>query len=155
MIKVRQQVKLTPASTIIKSVLKTEGVRGLWRGIVPPMLVAAPQFAVSFACFDINRRLVRDWFGRAPDAKDELVDVAAAGSLVAIPTSFLYAPADRVKCLLQFDGTRVAAGKVARFKGGWDCATTVFKQGGFRSLFSGFGATLARDVPGWAVYFGP
>ena len=36
----------------------------------------------------------------------------------AIPTSFLYAPADRVKCLLQFDGTRVAEGKVARFKGG-------------------------------------
>ena len=79
----RQQMTGLPASTVVNSVLKTEGVRGFWRGIMPPTLNAAPLFAVSFACFDVNRRLVREWFGRAPDAKDELVDVAAAGSLVA------------------------------------------------------------------------
>lgn len=133
-----------PATTIFKSVIKNEGVRGLWRGILPPTMVAAPQFAVSFACFDINRRLVRGWFGRDPAAKDELVDVAAAGALVAIPTSFFFAPADRVKCLLQYDGARLEAGKPARYKGGLDCAAKVLRQGGLRSLFSGFGMTLCR-----------
>ena len=149
----RQQAKIAPASTIVASVLKTDGVRGLWRGVVPPMLVAAPQFAISFACFDINRRLVRGWFGRDPAAKDELVDVAAAGALVAIPTTFMYAPADRVKCLLQHDGARLEAGKPARYLNARDCASKVLQHGGLRSLFSGFWMTLARDVPGWAGYF--
>ena len=97
-------------AALLKRIVKAEGVRGLWRGVVPPLLASGPQFAISFACFDLNRILVRQWAGRAPTAPDTVVDVGLAGALVGVPTSFLYAPADRIKCLQQVDGIRVDAG---------------------------------------------
>ena len=147
-VKVRQQMHGASVHAITRSILTSEGILGLWRGVTPPLLASVPQFAIVFASFDVSRRFVQRRTGR-PDG--DLRDTAIAGGLVAVPTSFLYTPIDRVKCVLQADGQQIALGQPPRYAGVRHCAVTLWRRG---SLFRGFSITLARDVPGWAAYFG-
>ena len=120
LVKVRQQqAPGASAAAVIRTVLCVEGTRGLWRGVTPPLLVAVPQFAVVFGTYDAARRLLR----RFAPSPNEIRDAGAAGALVAVPTSFIYTPVDRVKLALQADGRRVASGGVvARYASALHCA---------------------------------
>jgi solute carrier family 25 carnitine/acylcarnitine transporter 20/29 len=150
-VKVRQQVgeasSQSTVASVIRNIVAREGVRGLWRGVVPQLLQAIPNFAIVNTVFDFNRRVVQRWSGRP---KGNLRDTAIAGGLVAVPTSFLYTPFDRVKCVLQADGRRIARGLQPRFASPFMCAHHLWSRG---SLFRGFGITLARDVPAFAAFF--
>ena len=88
-VKVRQQLSPASALSVTKSILLAEGIAGLWRGVTPPLIASVPQFAIVFASFDLNRRLIQQMSGRP---RSDLRDTAIAGALVAIPTTFLYTP---------------------------------------------------------------
>ena len=149
-IKVQQQQTGRSAVAVAKAIVRVEGLRGLWRGVTPPLLVAVPQFAIVFGAFEASRALVQRQTSRP---EGDLRDIAIAGALVAIPTSFIYTPVDRVKLALQADGLRVASGRSPQYEGVIDCVRGLVRSGGAHSLSRGFWATLARDVPAWAVYF--
>lgn len=149
-VKVRQQTEPLGALRVVNSILRSEGAAGLWRGVTPPLLASVPQWAIVFGTYDHARLALRRWSGRP---KDDVRDTAIAGALVAIPTSFIYTPVDRVKCTLQADGRRIAAGRAARYASAADCARALWRDGGLPSLYRGYWATLARDVPAWATYF--
>ena len=156
LVKVRQQAEPgSSAIRIVRSVVAAEGLRGLFRGVGPPLAAAIPSWALVFWSFDLSRQLVRQWHGKSANVTttEDLAEVAQAGALVAIPTSFMYTPVDRIKSLYQVDGARVAAGQPALYKSVPACVSAVWREGGLRALFRGFWATLARDVPAWAVYF--
>lgn len=147
-VKVRQQV--SPHSsplTVAASIARSEGVKGFWRGVTPPLMVSVPQFAIVFASFSYNRQVIRKLSGRP---EGDLRDTAVAGSLVALPTTLLYTPSERVKIAMQTDGRRVALGLKPRHADALGCTAKLLREG---TLFRGFLATLARDVPAWACYF--
>lgn len=64
-----------------------------------------------------------------------------------MPTTFVAAPVERVKVLLQMQGQ----GGEQLYSGPVDAVKKLYKEGGLRSVFRGTGATLARDVPGSAA----
>ena len=64
-----------------------------------------------------------------------LRETALAGALVAAPMSFVYTPVERLKVLRQLGSEQP------------------FYSHTVRSLYRGFWATLARDVPAWGAYF--
>lgn len=74
-------------------------------------------------------------------------ELAFAGFFSAIPATFVAAPAERVKVLLQVQGQ---GGKPA-YTGPVDVLRKLYAEGGVKSIFRGTGATLARDGPGSAV----
>lgn len=63
------------------------------------------------------------------------------------------APFERVKVILQVQGSRLKPGEEPKYKGGVDVVRQLYQQGGLRSVFRGSTATLARDGPGSAAYF--
>jgi len=64
--------------------------------------------------------------------------------------SFLLTPVELVKCRLQ-----VQASDKKMYKGPIDCAIKTYKYGGgLTSLFKGHTATMLREIPGGAAYFG-
>ena len=149
LVKVRQQIGGVPSVfSVVRSIVRAEGVRGLWRGATPPIVAAVPQFAVVFASFDYNRKHLVPLATGLP--ADNIRNTALSGSLVAVPTTLLITPFDRVKCALQDEGRRVERGRPARFHDAWACALKLWRQG---TLFRGFLVTLARDVPAWSTYF--
>jgi solute carrier family 25 carnitine/acylcarnitine transporter 20/29 len=57
------------------------------------------------------------------------------------------APIERVKCLLQIQSSN------KKYRGTFDCARQLFKEGGLRLLYKGTFATLLRDVPSNGTFF--
>lgn len=139
----------TGAMDVVKRTLAKDGVTGLYRGMGPPLLGVTPIFAISFWSYDVGKKLV---YAATPNRKDQslsLSELAFAGFFSAIPTTFVMAPMERIKVLLQVQGQ----GGSASYSGPVDVVRQLYKEGGVRSLFRGTVATLARDGPGSAAYF--
>jgi len=131
--------------------IRKEGPFGLYRGVTAPLIGIAPVFAVCFWGFDVGQNLVRYVTGKTPSQKLTLGEIMFAGGFSAIPTTVLMAPIERIKCLLQI---QAGASGPQKYSGMVDCAKQLLKEGGMKSLFRGWEATLIRDIPGSVAYFG-
>lgn len=147
---------------MLSDTLRTQGVRGLYRGVSAPLLAVSPMFAVSFWSYDMGQRIVKSygqWNMTADEQKANyslsMSEICVAGALSAIPTTAIMAPSERIKCLLQVDGSNAEKkGGAAKYTGMLDCARQLIKEGGIASVYKGTVATLARDIPGTVAYFG-
>ncbi|ORX95567.1 mitochondrial carrier [Basidiobolus meristosporus CBS 931.73] len=154
LIKVRLQTVASQQSTfsLAKTILIKEGPRGLYRGVVPPIIGSTPIFATAFWGYDLGLRIMRYSTGmpaNTPKDKMELWKIAVAGAFSAIPTTVLLGPAERVKVMLQVQGLNGE-----KSLGTTEIVRKIYREGGIRSVFRGTWATLIRDAPGSAVYFG-
>jgi len=140
----------TGAVDVVKKTLARDGISGLYRGMVPPLLGVTPIFAISFWAYDVSKQLI---FALTPNRSTtslSIPELAAAGFLSAVPTTAVTAPVERAKVLLQVQGQ---GGSERKYKGVTDVLKHLYKEGGIRSIYRGTGATLARDGPGSAAYF--
>ncbi|KAG9128056.1 carnitine transporter [Ceratobasidium sp. 392] len=139
----------TGALDVVKKTLARDGVRGLYRGMGPPLAGVTPIFAISFWGYDLGKKIV---YRFTPERKSQVLslgELAFAGFFSAIPTTLVAGPAERVKVLLQIQGQ----GAQSKYSGPTDVVRQLYKEGGLRSIFRGTAATLARDGPGSAAYF--
>jgi len=138
------------AIDVVKQTVSRDGITGLYRGMVPPLLGVTPIFAVSFWAYDLAKKLV---LAATPNREHETLSIpelATAGFLSAVPATLITAPVERAKVLLQVQGQ---GGSEQKYKGVLDVIRHLYKEGGIRSIFRGTTATLARDGPGSAAYF--
>ncbi|KIM30001.1 hypothetical protein M408DRAFT_328433 [Serendipita vermifera MAFF 305830] len=140
----------TGALDVVKKTLARDGVKGMYRGMVPPLLGVTPIFAVSFWAYDLGKNLVYTFTPKRDAPALSTTEVTAAGFFSAIPTTLITAPVERAKVVLQVQG-QGGAGK--QYSGVLDVFKGLYKEGGVRSIFRGTTATLARDAPGSAAYF--
>ncbi|KAJ7487436.1 mitochondrial carrier domain-containing protein [Mycena galericulata] len=140
----------TGAIDVVKKTVAKDGISGLYRGMVPPLLGVTPIFAISFWAYDASKKLI---LASTPNRTSDVLSVpelAAAGFLSAVPTTLVTAPVERAKVLLQVQGQ---GGSEHKYKGVFDVMKHLYREGGLKSIFRGSGATLARDGPGSAAYF--
>ncbi|KAF9029267.1 mitochondrial carrier [Hymenopellis radicata] len=140
----------TGALDVVKKTVAKDGITGMYRGMVPPLLGVTPIFAVSFWAYDMSKLLI---FALTPKRTSESLSVpelATAGFLSAIPSTLVTAPVERAKVLLQVQGQ---GGSEHKYKGVVDVIKHLYKEGGIRSIYRGSVATVARDGPGSAAYF--
>ncbi|CAE6474078.1 unnamed protein product [Rhizoctonia solani] len=139
----------TGALDVVKKTLARDGVKGMYRGMGPPLAGVTPIFAISFWAYDLGKKIV---YSATPDRQSQtlsLGELAFAGFFSAIPTTLVAGPAERVKVLLQVQGQ----GGQSKYSGPTDVVRQLYREGGLRSVFRGTAATLARDGPGSAAYF--
>ncbi|XP_076627747.1 congested-like trachea protein [Colletes latitarsis] len=115
-----------------------------FQGIIAPLVTVVPIFAIGFLSFGFGKELVSD-----PD-QETLTgkQLFLAGMFSGGCTSFISAPAERIKCLLQ-----VQAKGPKKYNGLMDCAIKLWKEGGIRNLYLGTCATLLRDLPSTGFFF--
>lgn len=140
----------TGALDVVKKTLARDGVTGLYRGMVPPLLGVTPIFAVSFWGYDLGKKLVYAVTPNRTDPSLSTAEITAAGFFSAIPQTFIAAPVERAKVVLQVQGQ---GGSKTQYNGVFDVVKGLYREGGVRSIFRGTGATLFRDGPGSAAYF--
>lgn len=141
LIKVKVQTGSGTAVQILKDIFKTNGLRGLYRGVTAPLIGVTPIFAICFWGYDLGLSLYDTL--SSVNASNREQKVMFAGGFSALPTTLIMAPSERIKVVMQTSqmSLRSAFGHV------WG-------QGGLSSLFRGSMATLARDIPGSIAYFG-
>lgn len=142
----------TGGMDVVRKTLAADGIKGMYRGMGPPLVGVTPIFAISFWSFDLGKKLV---YAATPNRTEKalsLSELMFAGFFSAIPTTMVAGPAERVKVLLQLQGQASSTGP--KYNGPLDVVRQLYKEGGVRSIWRGTGATLARDGPGSAAYFG-
>ena len=167
-VKVRLQTgRFDGMAHCFRHIVRTEGVRGLYRGLTPPLVGGAAETGVNYLVYG---RLLRELSARMGDGGSSsgsgsssasggsgsgsggsgggppplrAVPLAGAGAGVAL--SFVLSPAELLKCRLQTTE--------AHFPGPLACLRALLREEGPRGLWRGLGATMAREVPGNAVFF--
>lgn len=160
------QTSASKANTSVFKMLRTsfakDGIFGIYRGVSAPLVATTPMFATSFWGYDMGKRVIQSMSNDNHNNLDKdgnyrftIQQFALAGGLSALPTTLIMAPSERLKCLLQIQANDVekGVGKL-KYNGLADCAKKVYAEGGIRSIFKGTGATLMRDIPGTAAWFG-
>jgi solute carrier family 25 (mitochondrial carnitine/acylcarnitine transporter), member 20/29 len=141
------------AMDCVRQTLAKEGVRGLFRGMLTPLIFVTPLFATCFWGYDLGQKIIRSSSGVPAGQKLSLPQICFAGGFSAIPATFLMTPIERVKVLLQAQKPDPQTGKML-FRGPVDVVKHLYGKGGIRSIYKGTVATIVRDGPGSVAYFG-
>ncbi|XP_065832545.1 mitochondrial basic amino acids transporter-like isoform X2 [Oscarella lobularis] len=138
-------------------IIRHEGAFALYKGILSPLLGVAFLNSIAFGSYISTLRTLE----RGVDRHDHrLSNVFVAGCASGFIQSFLSSPIELAKVLLQMQtqpvgkiGTRPQLVAAQEFSGPMDVYRRLIQQKGVRGVYVGLVACLARDVPGFAIYF--
>jgi hypothetical protein len=152
-VKVRMQAKGAnyPSTwACVTGIARNEGLNGFYAGVGAPIGGAAFENAFVFLSYGRGKSLYR-WLMNVPEgAPDPTASIWFAGAFGGISTSLVLTPVELLKCRVQTQ----PKGAERKYKGVFDCGVKVIRDEGPRSLYNGFSATLLREVPGNACWFG-
>ncbi|KAG9152332.1 hypothetical protein Leryth_026146 [Lithospermum erythrorhizon] len=127
-------IKSIAISSAIKSIIKSDGVFGFYRGIGAMALGAGPAHAVYFTMYEVCKKgLLSERKNSNNNNKFELFDSgvhAISGVLATIVSDAVFTPMDMVKQRLQL-------GK-SPYKGVRDCVKRVLKEEGVRAFYASY-----------------
>ncbi|KAJ5549720.1 hypothetical protein N7535_002343 [Penicillium sp. DV-2018c] len=128
---------------------RTDGFRGLYRGISAPMAGAA----VETSCLFFSYRLIQDTVRATIYTGDEhlpFIALIACGALSGSVTSLALTPIELVKCKMQVPAESASL----RPAGPMAIVAAVFRQEGLMGFWRGQMGTLIRETGGSAAWFG-
>ncbi|XP_048318292.2 nicotinamide adenine dinucleotide transporter 1, chloroplastic [Ziziphus jujuba] len=144
-IKTRLQVHGLPSGhggsviiTSLQNIIKTEGLRGLYRGLSPTLVALLPNWAVYFTVYE----RLKDLLHSHGDGRNELtvgknmIAAAGAGAATSISTNPLWV----VKTRLQTQGMRP---DIVPYKSMFSALTRIAHEEGLRGFYSGIVPSLA------------
>jgi len=123
-----------------RKMIAHEGIRGLYRGLVPNLLGVTPEKAIKLAVNETLREALEEEDGRIA-LPHEILAGGGAGLCQVIATN----PMEIVKIRMQVQGTLPPEKRKP--------AAQVVKELGIRGLYKGTPVTLLRDVPFSVLFF--
>merc|ERR1712098_757903 len=155
-VKTRQQgdphmpPKYASMSSSYATIFRQEGIRrGLYGGWVPAMLGSFPGTVIFFGTYEYSKRHMVD-YGITPQFA-----YLTSGFLADLVASIVYVPSEVLKTRLQLQGryNNPFFNSGYNYKSTWDAAKTIARIEGFGALYSGYKATIFRDLPFSALQF--
>ncbi|CAZ83904.1 unnamed protein product [Tuber melanosporum] len=130
----------------LKQSLKQDGIRGLYRGISPPLVGAATENSALFFSYNIAQNLVRKFFHPCLDREDDLPIGALVfcGAASGAFTSFILTPIELIKCKMQVQTVGIP----------YPAIPGVYRVYGLKGLWHGQVGTFLRETGGSAAWFG-
>lgn len=129
--------------------LRTEGLRGLFKGVGSPMLTVGIMNAILFFTYEGTVHALS-----SPDrnASPSIATVMTAGALSGCVSAFVTAPTELVKCIAQINvHSKGTLGEE------WHIFRKMVRQHGAfgaHGPLRGIGITVVRETPSFAMYFG-
>lgn len=122
---------------LAKSILRSEGLRGLYRGLTITVLRDAPAHGLYFWTYEYMRERLHP--GCRKSAQESMTTMLVAGGLAGVASWISCYPFDVVK-------TRLQAQKRSsmKYKGIVDCFRKSVNEDGYRVLWRGLGTAVTR-----------
>jgi len=135
--------------------IKKEGPFALYRGMMGPIVGVTPLFAVVFFGYGVGKQVFTTEETYNTMSAKNLGLIGLAGATSGVFSTPLMAPLERVKCIMQIqgsDGFKLAPGE-RKYTGITECLKDTYARGGITNLFRGFWSTMARDCTASFFYF--
>jgi hypothetical protein len=137
------KVRLQSNSSATISGIFSSGWLSLFRGIGPPLSTATLLDATIFATYGTSSRL---WDHYAPQGmQNSSYRSFLCGAVAGVCQAVIICPIDQLKCKLQTIGDV--------YHGSSHVCQEILQSHGISGLYRGLHATLAREVPSFAIYF--
>ncbi|KAM7420784.1 hypothetical protein PAMA_015146 [Pampus argenteus] len=121
-------------------IARSEGVKALWSGLPPTLVMAVPATVIYFTCYDQLCAVLRVKMGdRAQEAP------LLAGAIARVGSATVISPLELIRTKLQ--SQKQSYGELTY------CIRLAVQTEGWLSLWRGLGPTLLRDVPFSAMYW--
>ncbi|KAH8599900.1 calcium-binding mitochondrial carrier protein-like protein Aralar1 [Bisporella sp. PMI_857] len=121
-------------------IVRNLGLVGLYKGASACLLRDVPFSAIYFPTYN---HLKRDYFGETPTKSLGILQLLTAGAIAGMPAAYLTTPCDVIKTRLQVEARKGESSYTSLRH----CATTVFREEGFKAFFKGGPARIMRSSP--------
>ncbi|XP_022527803.1 probable mitochondrial glutathione transporter SLC25A39 isoform X1 [Astyanax mexicanus] len=121
-------------------ITRHEGLRSLWSGLPPTLVMAVPATVIYFTCYDQLRDFLRFRMGYQGNHIPLI-----AGGLARLGAVTVISPLELVRTKMQSRQLTYSELRV--------CIRSAVAQNGWLSLWRGWGPTVLRDVPFSALYW--
>ncbi|NXU58425.1 S2540 protein, partial [Turnix velox] len=121
-------------------IVQTEGIKSLWSGLLPTLLMALPTTVIYFTCYDQLSEALKSRLG-----KDNEHIPVLAGSLSRFGSVTVLSPLELIKTKMQYGNLS--------YNQLYLCVSSKVAVDGWLSLWRGWASTVLRDVPFSAIYW--
>ncbi|KAM9844049.1 mitochondrial glutathione transporter SLC25A39 isoform 2-T2 [Aulostomus maculatus] len=121
-------------------ITRHEGLRSLWSGLPPTLVMAVPATVIYFTCYD----QLRDFLRYGLEFQGSHVPLVAGG-LARLGAVTVISPLELIRTKMQSRRLSYSELRV--------CIRSAVAQDGLLSLWRGWGPTVLRDVPFSALYW--
>ena len=146
---------------VVLKTFRADGLRGFFRGAIPPLLGMGPRNAIGFASHCQALRFLEGAHPQQPTIElkrnAKMRNIAAAGCIAGLVQCVVVVPSDRIKCQLQVQGIQRQERVSTRTRAGvlQQCVATLLREDGLQAgLFRGWWPTVWRQGLSAPVYFG-
>lgn len=144
-----QRLRGGPVAAAVASILRREGLRGLYGGVTAVAVGAGPAHALYFAVYEWVKKGLGPggWNGpAAPPLAHPTLAASLAGATATIVSDGVMTPCDVVKQRLQVVGSP--------YSGVADCVARTLAAEGPGAFFKSLRTTLVTNIPFTALHFG-
>ena len=136
----------------VKTILREEGARGLYRGLGPTLVALLPNWAVYFTVYERLKALLRPAAHGEEQPLPHAAHVAAAagaGAATVLSTNPLWVAKTRLQVQTALglrerlgSGGGLRSWHLQPYRGTSDCLLRIWRDEGLRGLYSGLGPSL-------------
>lgn len=134
--------------------IRSDGFRGLYRGISAPLVGAALETSSLFVWEQVAQKILLASGLYSKDRQLPLSALFITGATAGAFTSIVLTPIELVKCKMQVPAVATANGIVPTAPTPLAIIRQVFRQSGFMGFWHGQLGTLIRETGGSAAWFG-
>lgn len=142
----------TTSSKVFRSIIRDDGVRGLYRGFATAATGSVPGRAMFLATLEISKESTGRLLSgvNLPDATKAAVANSVGGLVSSLISELYYVPLDVVTQRLMVQGLP----GVPKYAGGIHAFRTILRTDGVRGLYRGLGMSVAAYCPSAGVWWG-
>ncbi|KAM6410963.1 mitochondrial glutathione transporter SLC25A40 isoform 1-T1 [Pluvialis apricaria] len=115
-------------------IIQIEGIKSLWSGLPPTLIMALPTTVIYFTCYDQLSEALKSRLGK----DDEHIPVLA-GSLSRFGSVTVVSPLELIRTRMQY--------RNLSYNQLYTCISSKVAADGWFSLWRGWSSTILRDVP--------
>eukprot|EP01117_Protostelium_nocturnum_P014674 TRINITY_DN5607_c0_g1_i1.p1 TRINITY_DN5607_c0_g1~~TRINITY_DN5607_c0_g1_i1.p1 ORF type:complete len:321 (+),score=77.17 TRINITY_DN5607_c0_g1_i1:114-1076(+) len=138
-----EQRKYKGLSHAVRTIIRTEGLGGLYQGVFPTILKQSTNQGTRFLVFHEIKKLYQSHF---PNNDFGMIKSAAAGAIAGGTSVLVNNPLDVIK-------TQMQGLEAKKYSGLTDCASKLFRQNGFKFFYKGVVPRLIRVCGDAAIAF--
>ena len=124
---------------VLREIIDTQGVRGMYKGLFPTLCRSVPGAGVYLFSYETLSNLARS---ASMSESTKVAGIFMAGGIAGTLAWWVVMPIDAIKSIVQADDTRNP-----KYKGMLDCAKHVWREQGMTGFWRGFWAVGVRAFP--------